>query len=165
MFFNDFNSELHIRLHIAEILKDKVEQTNYEELCNKVLQFVLNGIELPKTKKDPMEEISNVLNKSFPLTANFSKMFEEIAGKEAPLRTKEDELKDLFETWQNTSFPYRGCTCFICGYSTEFNCLIVGTFTDYENSNTLGKNDVTNGINYRSYFYMSIEKFLKIKSK
>ena len=162
MIFNDGNSELHIRLHIVEMLKDKVEQANYEELCNKVLKFVLNGIEIPKIKKDPMEEMSNVLNKSFPLMANFSRVLEEIAGEENSLRTKEDELKDLFKNKQNTCFLYRGCTCFLCGYSTEFNCLIAGTTVDYENSNTLGKTDVTDGTNYRSYFYIPKEMVLKI---
>ena len=56
MIYNDGTSELHIRLHIAEMLKDKVEQSDFEELCNKVLRFVMDGIELPKFKKTPAEE-------------------------------------------------------------------------------------------------------------
>lgn len=37
MIYNDGNSELHIRLHIAEMLKDKIEQDNFEELCERHL--------------------------------------------------------------------------------------------------------------------------------
>lgn len=49
MIFNEPKSELQVRLHIAEMLKDKVEQPNYSELCEKALKFVMDGIELPKT--------------------------------------------------------------------------------------------------------------------
>ena len=65
MIYNDGNSELHIRLHIAELLKEKVEQDNFDELCNKMLRFVMNGIELPKVKKSPVEEATDILSKTF----------------------------------------------------------------------------------------------------
>lgn len=65
MIYTDGTSELHTRLHIAEMLKDKVEQPNYNELCEKVLKFVLDGIELPKIKKTPAEEAADMFTKTF----------------------------------------------------------------------------------------------------
>jgi hypothetical protein len=49
------------------MLKDKVEQPNYSELCEKALKFVMDGIDLPKINKTPAEEAADMFNKTFLL--------------------------------------------------------------------------------------------------
>lgn len=70
------------------MLKEKVEQENFEVLCNKVLRFVMNGIDLPKVKKNPMKEAAKMLTKTL------EKMIKEIEGegKEYP-KSKADGLE------------------------------------------------------------------------
>ena len=136
MIYNDGNSELHIRLHIAEMLKDKVEQDNFEELCEKVLKFVMDGIELPKIKKNPMEEAAEMLSKLA------TSGLHEIEKVELPKKdTKENELESVAKTWNGYCLTRKGHLCYICGYSTEFNCLIAGTYDECDNADTLGRSD------------------------
>lgn len=145
MIYNDGNSELHIRLHIAEMLKDKIEQDNFEELCEKALKFVMNGIELPKVKKNPMEEAADMLSKTFLFPKfdknSFDKMIKEIEGGEIP-KSKGGELKELCEKHIHESCVIKNHTCFICGYSTEFDCLIAGTNDECDDSIKIGDTDV-----------------------
>lgn len=160
MIYNDGNSELHIRLHIAEMLKDKVEQDNFEELCNKVLLFVMNGIDLPKIKKTPAEEAADMLSKTFLFPKfdknSFDKMIKEIEGGEIP-KSKGGELKELCEKHIHESCVIKNHTCFICGYSTEFDCLIAGTNVKCNDSVTLGHTDVLLDDSFNAYFYVGID--------
>lgn len=141
MIYNDGNSELHIRLHIAEMLKDKFEQDNFEELCNKMLRFVMNGIELPKVKKNPMEEATEMLSKTFVFPNPLQEALKELEKGDLP-KSKTDELKELCEKNIHKSCVIKNHKCFICGYSVEFDCLIAGTFEDCDDSIKIGDNDV-----------------------
>lgn len=141
MIYNDGNSELHIRLHIAEMLKDKVEQPNYNELCEKALKFVLDGIELPKIKKTPAEEAADMFTKTFLFANPIQDALKELEKGELP-KSKEEELKGLCEKHIHESCVIKNHKCFICGYSVEFDCLIAGTFEDCDDSIKIGDNDV-----------------------
>ena len=116
MIYNDGNSELHIRLHIAEMLKDKIEQDNFEELCNKVLRFAMNGIDLPKVKKNPMEEAADMFTKTFLFANPLQDALKELGKGDLP-KPKEDELKDIATKYKGKGVVYRGYCCRICGYS------------------------------------------------
>ena len=52
MIFTEPKSELQVRLHIAEMLIDKIENDNYSELCEKMFIWVTNGIVLPPQEVD-----------------------------------------------------------------------------------------------------------------
>lgn len=160
MIYNDGNSELHIRLHIAEMLKDKIEQDNYIELCERAFIFVTNGIDLPKVKKNPLDEAVDMLAKSMKqIQTDMSSAY--IIGETAPSE-KESELKKAAKRWQGYCFTHKNHLCFICGYSDEFNCLIAGTYDECDNADTLGRSDFILDVNkYRGYFYIPYDDKFK----
>lgn len=141
MIYTDGTSELHIRLHIAEMLKDKVEQSDFEELCNKVLRFVMDGIELPKVKKTPAEEAADMFTKTFLFANPLQDALKELGKGDLP-KPNEDELKDIATKYKGKGVVYKGYCCRICGYSPEFNCLIAGTNDECDDSIKIGDTDV-----------------------
>lgn len=154
MIYTDGTSELHIRLHIAEMFKDKVEQPNYNELCEKVLKFVLDGIELPKIKKTPAEEAADMLTKTFLFANPIQDALKELKKGDLP-KTKEDELRELANKNLKRLVTYKDIPCYICGYSVEFDCLIAGTLDNTEKGVTLSDTDyLLHNPNFRNYFYV-----------
>ena len=123
MIFSEPKSELHVRLHIAEMLKDKIENDNYSELCAKMFIWVTNGIVLPPTAKDPLEETMLNLSKAIQNGGNITDMLPSMPK----MDNKEQELKELAEKYKGVHIIYREYPCHICGYSIEFDCLIAGT--------------------------------------
>ena len=151
MIYNDGNSELHIRLHIAEMLKDKVEQPNYNELCEKALKFILNGIELPKVKKTPAEEAADMFAKTFLFANPIQDALKELNKGDLP--KAKDELQELCKKHTHKIIFVKNHNCFICGYSKDFDCLIAGTNDDCDISDKIGENDVIIQP-YKHYFYV-----------
>lgn len=153
MIYNDGNSELHIRLHIVELLKEKVEQDNFDELCNKMLRFVMNGIELPKVKKNPMEEATEMLSKTFVFPNSLQEALKELEKGDLP-KSKTDELKELYKKHKAKIISVKNHECSICGYSPEFDCLIAGTNDICDDGIQCGDSDVIR-MYYFHYFYVS----------
>lgn len=152
MIFTDGTSELHIRLHIAEMLKDKVEQPNYSELCEKALKFVMDGIDLPKINKTPAEEAADMFNKTFLFANPIQDALKELNKGDLP-KTKEEELKELANKHLKRLVTYKGISCYICGCSVEFDCLIAGTHDTNIEGGKLGHTDVLIDI-YPRYIYV-----------
>lgn len=148
MIYTDGTSELHIRLHIAEMLKDKVEQPDYSELCEKALKFVMNGIELPKIKKTPAEEAADMFTKTFLFANPLQEALKELKKGDLP-KTKEEELKELANKYLKRLVTYKDIPCYICGYSVEFDCLIAGTFDNIKNGILLDDKDC---VLYQAFF-------------
>lgn len=147
-------SELQVRLHIAEMLKDKVEQPNYSELCEKALKFVMDGIELPKIKKTPAEEAADMFTKTFLFGNPLQDALKELKKGDLP-KTKEDELKELANKHLKRLVTYKDIPCYICGYSVEFDCLIAGTFENNGKGILLGDNDyILHQAFYNRHFYV-----------
>ena len=154
MIYTDGTSELHIRLHIAEILKDKVEQPNYNELCEKALQFVMKGIELPKIKKTPAEEAVDMFTKTFLVSNPLQDALTELKKDDLP-KTKEEKLKELTNKHLNQLVTYKNISCHICGYSVEFDCLIAGTFENYAKGILLEPTDcILSKTSFNQYLYV-----------
>lgn len=154
MIYTDGTSELHIRLHIAEMLKDKVEQPNYSELCEKALKFVMDGIELPKIKKTPAEEATEMFTKTFLFANPIQDALKELKKGDLP-KTKEKELKELANRNLKRLVTYKDIPCYICGYSVEFDCLIAGAFENGEKGISLDDNDcILYQDIYSQYFYI-----------
>lgn len=57
---NDVNNELHVRLYILEVFKDYVRDDDFDELLDKALDFVMEGVSMPKVpvKDTTMSDIS-----------------------------------------------------------------------------------------------------------
>ena len=154
MIYTDGTSELHIRLHIAEMLNDKVEQPNYSELCEKVLKFVMDGIELPKIKKTPAEEAEDMFTKTFLFANPIQDALNELKKGDLP-KTKEDDLKELANKHLKKLVTYKDIPFCICGYSVDFDCLIAGAFESNEKGISLADNDCILFRDYYSqYFYV-----------
>ena len=154
MIYTDGTSELHIRLHIAEMLKDKVEQPNYSELCEKALKFVTDGIELPKIKKTPAEEAADMFTKTFLFANPMQDVLNELKKGDLP-KTKEEELKELANRNLNKLVTYNDIPCYICGYSVEFDCLIAGTFENYAKGILLEPTDcILSKTSFNQYLYV-----------
>ena len=153
MIYNDGNSELHIRLHIVELLKEKVEQDNFDELCNKMLRFVMNGIELPKVKKNPAEETIDMFTKTFLFANPIQDALKGLNKGDLP-KSKADELEELYEKHKHKMISVKNHSCSICGYSTEFDCLIAGTNEICDDSIKCGNTDIIR-MYYYHYFYVS----------
>lgn len=151
MIYTDGTSELHIRLHIAEMLKDKVEQPNYSELCEKALKFVMDGIELPKIKKTPAEEAADMFTKTFLFANPIQDALKELKKGDLP-KTKEEELKELANNHLCKHIRWKDTACIICGYSIEFDCLIAGTHA-VANGDKLSDTDVILSV-CANYFYV-----------
>ena len=152
MIYNDGTSELHIRLHIAEMLKDKVEQPNYSELCEKALKFVLDGIELPKIKKTPAEEAADMFTKTFLFANPLQDALKELKKGDLP-KTKEEELKELANKHLKRLVTYKDIPCYICGYSVDFDCLIAGTHDTNIEGVTLSNTDMILAV-FANNFYV-----------
>lgn len=154
MIYTDGTSELHIRLHISEMLKDKVEQPNYNELCEKALKFVMDGIELPKIKKTPAEEAADMFAKTFLFSNPLQDALKELKKCDLP-KTKEEELKELANRHIHRLVTYKDIPCYICGYSVEFDCLIAGAFEYSDKGISLSDNDcLFHQDIYSQYFYV-----------
>lgn len=151
MIFNEPKSELQVRLHIAEMLKDKIENDNYAELCEKAYKFVTNGVVLPQTAKDPLEETMLNLSKAIQNGGNIADALPlmQIKG------SKEEELKELANKHLHRHVTYKDIPCYICGYSVEFDCLIAGAFEYSEKGISLSDNDCfLHQDIYSQYFYV-----------
>ena len=57
---SDVNNELHVRLYILEVLKDYIRDDDFDELLDKALDFVMEGVSMPKApaKDTTMSDIS-----------------------------------------------------------------------------------------------------------
>lgn len=147
MFPTNYDSEIDIRMHIAEILIDKAEQPNYEDLCNKVLHFVLNG------KKFPSRIGSFIFDRVLKDTrANMDCLGN---GKKES-GSEKSELQEKAESYYGTPLIHNGHKCEVCGYSEEFNCLIVGTNDVCNDAIPLGKKDNVDKLFY-NYYYVSFD--------
>ena len=153
MIFTEPKSELQLRLHIAEMLQDKIENDNYVELCEKAYKFVTNGIVLPPQEKDQFAEVmKNLTSGLTQAIQNGGNIVESLP--KTQMNDKERELKELYLIHAGKKINWNGETCFIYGYSTEFDCLIAGCL-NYGVGNCISKDDklFDNGT-YNSYFYV-----------
>lgn len=135
MFFTEPKSELQIRMHIAELLKDKIEQDNYSELCEKMFIWVTNGIVLPQKEKDPLNDL---------LTETMKKLSESI-GDSGDLPKPIEKKNPIIELYEKNSGRRvldsdNNAWC-ICGYSIDFDCLIGGTDSYIGNADVISDLD------------------------
>lgn len=150
MIFTEPKSELQVRLHIAEMLKDKIECDNYAELCEKAYKFITNGIVLPQTAKDPLEETMLNLSKAIQNGGNITDALSSIPK----VNNNEEELKELANKNLKRLVTYKGVNCYICGYSVEFDCLIAETFDNIDGGVLLGDKDCVLCHDYPFYLYV-----------
>lgn len=155
MIFTEPKSELQVRLHIAEMLKDKIENDNYAELCEKAYKFITNGIVLPPQEKDQFAEVMKNLASGLTQAIQANKQLDDIANSLPKPQTdaKEEELKELANKNLCKTVYWKRIPCIVCGYSTDFDCLIVGTNDTSVVGDTLSDTDTILTVCAR-YFYV-----------
>lgn len=156
MIFNEPKSELQVRLHIAEMLKDKIENDNYAELCEKAYKFITNGIALPLQEKDQFAEVMKNLTSGLTQAMQVNKQLDDIANSLPKPQTneKEEKLKELANKNLKRLVTYKGVNCYICGYSVEFNCLIAETFDEIAGNVLLSDQDCVLCNDYPFHLYV-----------
>lgn len=156
MIFNEPKSELQVRLHIAEMLKDKIENDNYAELCEKAYKFITNGIVLPPQEKDQFAEVMKNLTSGLTQAMQTNKQLDDIVNSLPKPQTdnKEEKLRELANKNLKRLVTYKDIPCYICGYSVEFDCLIAGTFLSTGRGMLLGDNDyILHRDNYEQFIF------------
>lgn len=148
MFFTEPKSELQIRMHIAEMLKDKIEQDNYSELCEKMFIWVTNGIELPQKEKDPLNDFLTETMRKISESIGDSSDLPKPIEKKSPIielyeKNKGREIQDLL-------LP----PVVVCGYSIDFDCLIGGTDIPTLDKTSVDDSDFVDK-KYERYRYIS----------
>lgn len=151
MIFTEPKSELQVRLHIAEMLKDKIENDNYAELCEKAYKFITNGVVLPQTAKDPLEETMLNLSKAIQNGGNITDALPSMPK----VDNKEEKLKELAYKNLKRLVTYKDIPCYICGYSVEFDYLIAGYNGSYGIECFPSPDDkFIDGATYNHYLYV-----------
>lgn len=146
MFFTEPKSELQIRMKIAEMLKDKVEHINYEQLCDRAYDWITKGVELPQKEKDPLNDF---------LTETMKKLSESIgdSGDLPKSIEKKNPLIELYEkNRERRVLDSDNNAWYICGYSIDFDCLIGGTDSYIGKADVVSDLDVIE-INHERYRY------------
>ena len=153
MIYTEPKSELQLRLHIAEMLKDKIECDNYAELCEKAYKFITNGIVLPPQEKDQFAEVmKNLTSGLTQAIQNGGNIVESLPKPQTD--DKEEKLKELANKYLKKRVTYKGVNCYICGYSVDFDCLIAETFDDIAGGVLLGDQDCVLCHDYPFYLYV-----------
>lgn len=157
MIFTEPKSELQVRLHIAEMLKDKIENDNYAELCEKAYKFVTNGIALPPQEIDQFAEVMKNLTSGLTQAIQANKQLDDIANSLPKPQTEtddeEEKLKELVNKNLCKTVYWKRIHCIVCGYSTDFDCLIVGTNDTSVVGDTISDTDTIITVCAR-YFYV-----------
>lgn len=153
MIFTEPKSELQVRLHIAEMLKDKIESDNYAELCEKVYKFITNGVALPPQEKDQFAEVMKNLTSGLTQAIQNGGNIADALPLMPIKGSKEEELKVLANKNLKRIVTYKDIPCYICGYSVEFDCLIAGTHDTNIEGVTLSDTDMILAV-FANNFYV-----------
>lgn len=149
---NDVNNELHVRLYILEVFKDYVRDDDFDELLDKALDFVMEGVSMPKVpvKDTTMSDISRSI---IALTTGMG--FDGKMNK-SPLELAYDRCKMRY-VFDPRNRDIHGV---VVGYSNDFNSLVAvcdeGSKRGIDKGSTdfvdVNERYVTNG-----FFYISVE--------
>lgn len=149
---NDVNNELHVRLYILEVLKDYIRDDDFDELLDKALDFVMEGVSMPKApaKDTTMSDIS----KSVLALVAGAGLDERLSKSSLELAYDRCKMRYVFDPRN------RDIHGVIVGYSNDFNSLVAvcdeGSKKGVDKGSTdfvdVNERYVTNG-----FFYISVE--------
>ena len=111
----DFTNELHIRLYVAELLKDYVKDESFNDMAERMFTFITAGSNLPVQPKGNMS-MNDIMS-------NFVKV---MAGTYNGNHLKEkSDLEELYLKYRLRSvYDSHDRTGLIVGYSEDFNSLM-----------------------------------------
>lgn len=144
----NINNKLHVRLFVAQLLADKVGDDRFRELADKLMDFIMEDIDIPPCPPPSFIDVIGRIGSIVPFNIDKGEAEDK------------DSLKYRFEHYfkgiiiRNPKNP--AMVGRIHGYSTEFGALIAGCKTDGmpgmppSDSDTLNDyhQDFSNGIFY-----------------
>ena len=155
---NGNDNVLQIRLQIVGMLQKQAKREDFINLCEKVENYVLNGVEVPMTPKDPTESALEAITKILDKTrldsdsGDLKSIIENSAKKENEEDKKEKELIELYKKHRNQRVETENGVFYVCGYSKEFDCLIGGSIEN--KTDTSISSDDTIDIPHKYYTYI-----------
>lgn len=154
MINSDFRNELHVRMFIVEILKDKIGDSNFEEMADKALRFILKGKSLPALpEKD--NTMLDMMRVAMPNLFNV---------KTTPIEEPGDKLYDFFYKYRYREVAdprNQGRVGVIAGYSDEMDSLLVSCYGDSERGMDKGERDVVelpDTFSKNGFFYITVDE-------
>ena len=145
---NDVNNELHVRLYILEVLKDYIRDDDFDELLDKALDFVMEGVSMPKApaKDTTMSDIS----KSVLALVAGAGLDERLSKSSLELAYDRYKMRYVFDPRN------RDIHGVVVGYSNDFNSLVAVCDEGVDKGSTdfvdVNERYATNG-----FFYISVE--------
>lgn len=129
---NDFTNKLHIKLYVADLLKDYAKDDSFNDMSERMISFIMKDMNLP-----------NLPNKETSMQDIMGFWLKIISGTYQPKQTKDScELENLY---MDHKLKKVCDTCnrhgIIVGYSNEFNSLIAMCDKDSIKGFNIGEND------------------------
>ncbi len=151
----DFTNELHIRLYVAELLKDYVKDESFNDMAERMFTFITAGSNLPVQPKGNMS-MNDIMS-------NFVKV---MAGTYNGNHLKEkSDLEELYLKYRLRSvYDSHDRTGLIVGYSEYFNSLIAVCDKESIKGFDKGENDfvdIPSGSGGNGFFYIPKEEVQK----
>ena len=151
----DFTNELHIRLYVAELLKDYVKDESFNDMAERMFIFITAGSNLPVQPKGNMS-MNDIMS-------NFVKV---MAGTYNGNHLKEkSDLEELYLKYRLRSvYDSHDRTGLIVGYSEDFNSLIAVCDKESIKGFDKGENDfvdIPSGSGGNGFFYIPKEEVQK----
>lgn len=119
----NINNKLHVRLFVAQLLADKVGDDRFRELADKLMDFIMEDIDIPPCPPPSFIDVIGRIDSIAPFNIDKEEKEEDKDSLEYKFKHHYKEL--IVKHPKNLSMIGR-----IHGYSTEFDALIAGCETD-----------------------------------
>lgn len=152
----NFSNELHIRLFIAELLRDNIKDDDFMEQAEKMFSFIIKNASLPPQPKVSMSDqdfFSNLYQMMSKLHLGTNKTGEEVS--EIERKYQDYKRKSVSDPKTN------GRKGIIVGFSTDFNSLIALCDDNCPKGLKKGENDFVDWPESKTgngFFYISVEE-------
>lgn len=154
----DFSNQLHVRLYVADLLKDNIKDPDFTEQAERMTGFILNNSSLPLQPEPNMsqqEMFANAINMAVNKFGGIDNL-----GKKKEMPMVERKYLDYKHKLVNDpKSPDR--IGVIVGYSTDFNSIIALCTNDSPKGVCKGDNDFVDWPEDKTgngFFYISIEE-------
>lgn len=148
----DFTNELHIRLYVADLLRDNIKDDNFVEQADKMFAFIVKNASLPPQPK--------VHETSADILSNWNKILAGITGLDKEEKMSEIEKKFHLFKAKSVRDPKSDKAGIIVGFSKEFNSLIVSCDPGQKGMEPCETDSIAidKGLIMDGVFYISIEE-------
>lgn len=155
----DFSNELHIRLYVADLLRNNIKDTDFTDQAERMVNFILKNSSLPPQPKATMSN-QEFFSNFYSIMSGLSTMPNKTDKKVSELEIK--YLKYRQKLVYDPKSPDRLGA--VVGYSTDFNSIIALCIEGSPKGVCKGDNDFVDWPEDKTdngFFYISIEEVEK----